>query len=55
MEFPGLLELVRKDDPSWKAGLADEENFRWEAIISWAKAYKQGQNSKTATDLSDFF
>ena len=50
-EFPGLVELVKKEDPSWKAGLNDEDNFRWEARIAWKKAYDQSSQS----DLSGFF
>jgi len=47
-EFPGLVKLVKKEDPSWVTG--EGENFRWEAIISWSEAYKGGGNS-----LEDFF
>jgi len=53
-EFPGLVELVKKEDPSWKAGLDDTENFRWEARIAWQEAYKRGLAGPT-NDLSDFF
>lgn len=52
-EFPGLVELVKKEDPNWKAGLNDTDDFRWEARISWAKAYQQSQSSRAS--LSDFF
>ncbi len=47
-EFPGLVKLVKKEDPSWVTDAGD--NFRWEAIISWSEAYKGGGNS-----LEDFF
>ena len=53
-EFPGLVELVKKEDPSWKAGLDDTENFRWEARIAWQEAYKRGLAGPVA-DLSSFF
>lgn len=53
-EFPGLVELVKKEDPSWKAGLNDTDNFRWEARISWQEAYKRGTAGPSA-DLSSFF
>ena len=53
LEFPGLVELVKKEDPSWKAGPNDSENFRWEAVISWSKAFKQSES--TASDFSEFF
>lgn len=51
-EFPGLVQLVRKEDPSWKAGLDDTENFRWECQISWQEAFKRGQSDSS---LEDFF
>lgn len=51
-EFPGLVQLVRKEDPSWKAGLGDTENFRWECQISWQEAFKRGQSDSS---LEDFF
>lgn len=51
-EFPGFVKLVKKEDPSWKAGLGDEENFRWECQISWQEAFKSGQSTG---DLSEFF
>lgn len=47
-EFPGLVKLVKKEDPSWVTDAGD--NFRWEAIISWSEAFKGGGNS-----LEDFF
>ena len=47
-EFPGLVKLVKKEDPSWVTGKG--EKFRWEAVISWSEAYKSGGNS-----LEDFF
>lgn len=50
-EFPGLVKLVKKEDPSWKAGLNDTENFRWEAVISWSEAFKRGEASKDNNDL----
>ena len=53
-EFPGLGELVKKEDPSWKAGLDDKDDFRWEARIAWQEAYKQGIAGPVAT-LADFF
>ncbi len=53
-EFPGLVELVKKEDPSWKAGLDDKDDFRWEARIAWQEAYKQGLAGPIAT-LADFF
>lgn len=52
-EFPGLVELVKKEDPSWKAGLEDTDDFRWEAKIAWQEAYKRGLSA--GADLSDFF
>jgi hypothetical protein len=51
-EFPGFVKLVKKEDPSWKAGLGDEENFRWECQMSWQEAFKSGQSTG---DLSEFF
>lgn len=53
-EFPGLVELVKKEDPSWKAGLDDTEDFRWEARIQWQEAYKRG-TAGPLSDLSSFF
>lgn len=53
-EFPGLVELVKKEDPGWKAGLNDTEDFRWEARIAWQEAYKRGLAGPSAS-LSDFF
>lgn len=53
-EFPGLVELVKKEDPSWKAGLDDTDDFRWEARIKWQEAYKQGLAGPVA-DLTSFF
>lgn len=53
-EFPGLVELVKKEDPSWKAGLDDKDDFRWEARIAWQEAYKQGLSGPVAT-LDSFF
>lgn len=47
-EFPGLVKLVKKEDPSWVTDQGD--NFRWEAVISWSEAYKSGGNS-----LDEFF
>jgi hypothetical protein len=51
-EFPGLVQLVKKEDPSWNAGLADTENFRWECQISWQEAFKRSANTGS---LDDFF
>lgn len=51
-EFPGLVKLVKKEDPSWSAGLADTENFRWECQISWQEAFKRSDNTGS---LDDFF
>jgi len=51
-EFPGLVKLVKKEDASWKAGLGDEENFRWECQISWQEAFKSSANTGS---LDDFF
>lgn len=53
-EFPGLVELVKKEDPSWKAGLDDKDDFRWEARIAWQEAYKQGLSGPVAS-LDSFF
>lgn len=53
-EFPGLVELVKKENPSWKAGLNDEDEFRWEVKISWQEAYKRGLQGEVAS-LEDFF
>lgn len=53
-EFPGLVELVKKEDPSWKAGLEDTDDFRWEARIAWQEAYKRGLEGPAAS-LDDFF
>jgi hypothetical protein len=53
-EFPGLVELVKKEDPSWKAGLEDTDDFRWEARIAWQEAYKQGLAGPSAS-LDSFF
>lgn len=53
-EFPGLVELVKKEDPSWKAGLDDKDDFRWEARIAWQEAYKQGIAGPVST-LDSFF
>lgn len=47
-EFPGLVQIVRKENPSWVAGEGDQ--FRWEPIISWSEAFKGGGNS-----LEEFF
>lgn len=52
-EFPGYVKLVKKENPSWKAGLDDKEKFRWEVEISWKDAYETGGNP--ATDLGEFF
>ncbi len=51
-EFPLFVTLTKKEDPSWKAGLADEENFRWECQIAWKEAYESSQVGNT---LEDFF
>jgi hypothetical protein len=51
-EFPGLVQLVKKEDPSWTAGLSDTENFRWECQISWQEAFKRSENTGS---LDDFF
>lgn len=53
-EFPGLVVLVKKEDPSWKAGLDDMDDFRWEAKISWQEAYKRGLDGDQQS-LVDFF
>jgi hypothetical protein len=53
-EFPGLVELVKKENPSWKAGLDDQDEFRWEVKISWQEAYKRGLEGEVAS-LEDFF
>lgn len=53
-EFPGLVELVRKENPSWSAGLEDTESFRWECKIKWKEAYNRGINS-SGVNLDDFF
>jgi hypothetical protein len=51
-EFPGLVKMVKKEDPSWSAGLTDVENFRWECQISWQEAFKRSENTGS---LDDFF
>lgn len=53
-EFPGLVELVKKENPSWKAGLDDQDEFRWEVKISWQEAYKRGLQGESAS-LESFF
>ena len=53
-EFPGLVDLVKKEDPSWKAGLDDKDDFRWEARIAWQEAYKRGTAGPVST-LDSFF
>ena len=53
-EFPGLVKLTKKDDPSWKAGLDDKEDFRWECVISWQEAYARGVAGPVQT-LDSFF
>lgn len=47
-EFPGMVKLVKKEDPSWT--VKGDDNSRWEAIISWSEAFKGGGNS-----LDEFF
>lgn len=49
--YPGLVKLVRKENPSWKAGLTDEDEFRWECQISWQDAYKRGSTSSSLESL----
>ena len=53
--YPGLVKLVKKDNPSWKAGLDDEESFRWEVQVSWKKAMEVGQEGGFGNTLEDFF
>lgn len=52
-EFPGLVKLVKKENPNWKAGLDDTENFRWECQISWQEAYKRSESQ--SVNLLDLF
>lgn len=52
-EFPGLVKLVKKENPSWKAGIDDADKFRWEVEVSWLAAYERGNND--ATDIGGFF
>lgn len=54
-EFPGMVDLVKKEDPSWKAGLGDTDSFRWEARISWLDAYKEGVSGASSNSLEDLF
>jgi hypothetical protein len=53
-QHPGLAKIVKKPNPSWKAGLDDQEDFRWEVQISWKKAWEQGRNG-IGNDLGEFF
>jgi hypothetical protein len=53
--YPGLVKLVKKENPSWKAGLDDSENFRWEAQLSWKKAWEIGQSGGFSNSLEEFF
>lgn len=49
--FPGLVKLVQKENPSWKAGLNDQDEFRWECQISWQEAYKRGSTTSSLESL----
>tara|TARA_B100000929_G_scaffold290599_1_gene284963 strand:+ start:96331 stop:97155 length:825 start_codon:yes stop_codon:yes gene_type:complete len=49
--FPKFVDVVKKENPSWKAGLNDEENFRWDVKISWKKAFEYGQSKVESVSL----
>lgn len=53
--YPGLVKLVKKENPSWKAGLDDSDSFRWEAQLSWKKAWEIGQQGGFGNSLDEFF